>query len=60
MRDKAVLRRKTRYMYDSRVTTAEFGTAQKGKVFMKAAKLNWYGKETQEYTFPQVGLGGNT
>ena len=58
MSDKAVLRRKWRYMYDSRVTDVEYGHVQKGSTILKAGRMNWFGKETQEYVFPQVGLGG--
>lgn len=57
--DKAVLRRKWRYMYDSKISNAEFGTVQKGSAILKAARMSWFGKETQQYSFPQVGLGGN-
>jgi hypothetical protein len=57
--DKAVLRRKWRYMYDSRISNTDFGPVQKGSAMLKAARLDWFGKETQEYTFPQVGMGGS-
>ena len=56
--DKAILRRKWRYMYDSRVTDIEYGNVQKGSAILKGGRMNWFGKETQEYRFPQVGLGG--
>jgi hypothetical protein len=56
--DKAVLRRKIRYMYDSMITSTEYGTTQKGSAMLKAARLTWNGKETKTYDFPQVGKGG--
>jgi hypothetical protein len=56
--DKAVLRRKNRYMYDSRVTDIKYGMMQKGEI-VKAAQLSWFGKETQVIGFPQVGKGGS-
>jgi hypothetical protein len=55
--DKAVLRRKKRYTYDSRISSITYGTTQKGSVFMKAAKLQWFGKEAESFNFPQVGTG---
>lgn len=57
VKDKAVLRRKKRYTYDSRVENIEYGTVQKGSVLLKAARLSWFGKEAQSFQFPQVGLG---
>lgn len=57
--NKAVLRRKVRYMYDSRVTNIEYGSTQKGSAMLKAARLTWVGKETKGYDFPQVGKGGD-
>jgi len=59
VRDKAVLRRIKRFMYDSRVDNVEYGTVQKGSVFLKAARLSWFGKETELYNFPQVGKGSS-
>lgn len=55
--DKAVIRRKERYTYDSRVSNIEYGTTQKGSVLIKAAKLSWFGKEAEAFQFPQVGIG---
>jgi len=55
--DKAVLRRKSRYTYDSRVDSIEYGNVQKGSALLKAAKLSWFGKEAEGFQFPQVGLG---
>jgi hypothetical protein len=57
VKDKAVLRRKKRYTYDSRVDSIEYGTVQKGSVLLKAARLSWFGKEAQAFQYPQVGLG---
>lgn len=59
LKDKAVLRRIIRYMYDSRVADIEYGTVQKGSAILKAARLTWWGKETRIYNFPQVGKGGD-
>lgn len=56
--DKAVLRRKERWMYDSRVDNVEYGNVAKGSFMLKGAKLSWFGKETRLIPFPQIGLGG--
>lgn len=58
--DKAVIRKKKRYTYDSRVENIEYGMVQKGSVLMKAAKLAWFGKEAEAFQFPQPGLGRQT
>ena len=55
--DKAVLRRKERYMYDS-LAEVEYGTISKGSFILKAAKISWFGKESRIVPFPQIGLGG--
>ena len=55
--DKAVLRHKSKYTYDSRVDNIEYGTVQKGSALLKAAKLSWFGKEAEAFQFPQVGIG---
>jgi len=57
--DKAVLRRRMRYMYDSRVTNIVYGEMQKGEI-VKAAHLSWFGKETQHIQLTQIGKGGNS
>jgi len=57
VKDHAVLRRKKRYMYDSRVDSTEYGTVQKGSAFLKAGRLSWFGKETWQKGFPQVNRG---
>lgn len=56
--DKAVLRRHQRWIYDSRVDNAEYGVVAKGSYILKSAKLSWFGKETRQLTFPQIGIGG--
>jgi hypothetical protein len=53
----AVFRRHGRYFYDSRVDNIEYGVVQKGSALIRAARLNWFGKEVQEYNFPQKSLG---
>jgi hypothetical protein len=58
--DKAVLRRKKRYTYDSRISDITYGMVQKSSTFMKAAKLSWFGKEAEAFNFPQPGLGRQT
>lgn len=53
----AVLRRHGRYFYDTRVDNIEYGMVQKGSAFLRAARLNWFGKEVEEFDFPQKSLG---
>jgi len=53
----AVFRRRRRYFYDSRIDNIEYGTVQKGAAFIRAARLNWFGKEVDEYSFPQKSKG---
>jgi len=55
--DFAVFRRHGRYFYDSRIDNIEYGMVQKGSAFIRAARLNWFGKEVQEYDFPQKSKG---
>lgn len=57
VQDKAAIRKKKRYTYDSRVKNVEYGMVQKGSVFMKAARLSWFGKEAEAFQFPQPGVG---
>ena len=45
------------YLYDSRIDNIEYGTVQKGSAFIRAARLNWFGKEVKEYRFPQQSRG---
>jgi len=49
----AVFRRHGTYFYDSRVDNVEYGMVQKGSAYIRAARLNWFGKKVQEYQFPQ-------
>jgi len=42
-----------RYFYDSRIDNIEYGMVQKGSAYVRAARLNWFGKEVVEYKFPQ-------
>jgi len=53
----AVFIRHNRYFYDSRIDNIEYGMVQKGSAFIRAARLNWFGKEITEYRFPQQSLG---
>lgn len=53
----AVLRKHGRYFYDSRIDSVEFGQIQKGSAILRAARLNWFGKEIEEYKFPQKSKG---
>jgi len=52
----AVLIKYKRYFYDSRVDGIEYGVVQKGSAFIRAARLNWFGKEVEEHVFPQHDL----
>jgi len=55
--DHAKLRRTKRFLYDSRASNVEYGTVQKGSVFLKAGVVRWFGKETSVFRLPQVGRG---
>jgi hypothetical protein len=55
--DGAKLRRLKRFFYDSRTDNVEYGTVQKGSVFLKAAVVSWFGKETNVFRMPQIGRG---
>jgi len=59
LKDKAVLRRINRYLYNSQPSNIEYGVVNKGSTILKAAKISWWGKESRDYSFPQVGRGGN-
>jgi hypothetical protein len=59
LKDKTVLRRINRYLYNTQVSDIEYGVTQKGSTILKAAKISWWGKESRDYSFPQVGKGGN-
>jgi hypothetical protein len=52
----AFLSRHGRYFYDSRIDNIEYAMVQKGSAFIRAARLNWFGKEVTEYKFPQQSL----
>ena len=45
------------YFYDSRIDNIEYGTVQKGSAFIRAARLNWFGKIVDEHRFPQLSKG---
>jgi len=49
-------RRRVIYIYNSRVNEVEWGSVSKSSGLYKAAKLSWFGKETDEYPFPQHNL----
>lgn len=53
----AVLRRANRWIYDSRVDSVEYGSIQKGSALVRAARLSWFGKETEIFAFPQASKG---
>lgn len=48
-----VFRRHGMYFYDSRIDNVDYGMVQKGSAFIRAARLNWFGKKVTEYRFPQ-------
>ena len=58
LKDKAVLRRINRYLYNSQVSNIEYGVINKNSTILKAAKISWWGKEGRDFRFPQVGRGG--
>ena len=51
--DYAIFRRHMRYFYDSRIDNVDYGKIQKGSAWVRAALLTWFGKEVQDYPFPQ-------
>jgi len=53
----ATLIRYKRYFYDTRVESGEMGTVQKGSAYLRAARLSWFGKEVEEWHFPQTDKG---
>ena len=55
----AVFRRRRRYFYDTRVDSVDYGKVQKGSAFLRAATLSWWGKEIEEFQFPQRSKGVN-
>jgi len=56
--DKAIFRRRVRYIYNALVTEVEYGYVQKGSQMFKACRLTWWGKEVVEVVFPQITTGG--
>ena len=56
--DRAIFRRRVRYIWNALVTEVEYGYIQKGSQMYKACKLNWWGKEVNEVQFPQITTGG--
>jgi len=56
MQEYATLRRHGTYFYDSRIDNIDYGMVQKGSAYVRAAKLNWFGKKIKEYKFPQQSL----
>jgi len=55
----AIFSRHGRYFYDSRIDSIEYGMVQKGSAFIRAARLNWFGKQVTEYRFPQQSMHGD-
>jgi len=53
----ATLIRYKRYFYDSRADNVEYGVVQKGSAFIRASRINWFGKEVEEHHFPQKSKG---
>ncbi len=49
----AILRRMGQYIYESRADGIEYGLIQKGSAFIRAGQINWFGKTTKEFRFPQ-------
>jgi hypothetical protein len=60
MSDKALFRRRVRYIWNALVPDIEYGFIQKGSQMYKACKLTWWGKEVNEIQFPQRTGGGIT
>lgn len=58
--DKAIFRRRVRYIYNSLVSDVDFGFINKGSATYKAARVTWWGRETGYYEFPQRTHGGIT
>jgi len=52
--DKVKFRRRVFYIYDSRPNRVEYGTISKNSTLFKAAKISWFGKYSDDHTFPQV------
>lgn len=44
--------RAIRMIYDSRISSIEYGFVQKGSAFLKAGHISWYGKEMRDRKYP--------
>ena len=55
--DKLLFRKRIRYLWNSLPPEIEYGYIQKGADLFKAAKVTWWGKETDDVHFPQVTSG---
>lgn len=51
--DKAVFRRRVRYIYNSMAPTVTYGYIQKTSGLYKAARIEWWGREERRIPFPQ-------
>ena len=58
--DKALFRKRVRYIYNSLVSDVDLGFLQRGSAVYKAARLTWWGRETGDYKFDQTTHGGIT
>lgn len=58
--DKALFRRRVKYIWNAMVPEIEYGFIQKGSQMYKACKVSWWGKEVNEIQFPQRTAGGIT
>jgi len=60
MSDKALFRRRVKYIWNAFIPDIEYGFIQKGSQMYKACKITWWGKEVNEIQFPQRTAGGIT
>ena len=58
--DKLLFRKRIRYMWNTLPPEVEYGYIQKGADLFKAAKITWWGRETDDVHFPQVTMGDKT
>lgn len=56
LKEYAFLSRHGKYFYDSRADNVEYAMVQKGSAFIRAGRINWFGKTVTEYKFPQQTL----
>lgn len=56
--DKAIFRKRVKYIWNAMVPEIEYGFIQKGSQMYKACKVSWWGKEVNEIQFPQRTAGG--